>query len=50
MCRSEIRAEKWRNIFVIKKTMHVQENTFRKLEDPFENKAARKYVFYVKTY
>lgn len=33
---------------MIKKTMHVQENTFRKLEDPFENKAARKYVFYVK--
>lgn len=28
--------------------MKVRENTFRKLEDPFENGAAKKYVFYVK--
>lgn len=28
--------------------MRVQENTFRKLDDPFENGAAKKYVFYVK--
>lgn len=33
---------------MIKKTMHVQENTFRKLDDPFKDKASRKYVFYVK--
>lgn len=33
---------------MIKKTMKVRENTFRKLEDPFENGAAKKYVFYVK--
>ena len=33
---------------MIKKTMRVQENTFRKLDDPFENGAAKKYVFYVK--
>lgn len=31
-----------------KKTMKVRENTFRKLEDPFENGVAKKYVFYVK--
>ena len=39
---------KWRTL-MIKKTMKVRENTFRKLEDPFENGAAKKYVFYVKT-
>lgn len=38
---------KWRTL-MIKKTMKVRENTFRKLEDPFENGAAKKYVFYVK--
>ena len=37
---------KWRTL-MIKKTMKVRENTFRKLEDPFENGAAKKYVFYV---
>lgn len=31
----------------IKKTMYVKENSFRKLDDPF-NTRARKYVFYVK--
>lgn len=35
---------------MIKKTltMRVQENTFRKLEDPFENGTSKKYIFYVK--
>lgn len=31
----------------IRKTMYVKENSFRKLDDPF-NDAAKKYVFYVK--
>ncbi|MEF2824976.1 MAG: AIPR family protein [Peptococcaceae bacterium] len=31
----------------IKKTMYVKENSFRKLDDPF-NDSAKKYVFYVK--
>ena len=31
----------------IKKTMYVKENSFHKLDDPF-NTRARKYVFYVK--
>ena len=38
---------KWRTL-MIKKTMKVRENTFRKLEDPFENGAAKKYVFMLK--
>lgn len=33
---------------MIKKTMQVQENSFRKLDDPFENGKSKKYVFYVK--
>lgn len=31
---------------MIKKTMHVKENSFRKLDDPF-NEQSKKYVFYV---
>lgn len=31
----------------IRKTMYVKENSFRKLDDPF-NDVAKKYVFYVK--
>lgn len=31
----------------IRKTMYVKENSFRKLDDPF-NEVAKKYVFYVK--
>lgn len=33
---------------IIKKTMKVQENSFRRLVSPFENDRAQKYVFYVK--
>lgn len=33
---------------MLKKTMRVQENSFRKLDDPFENGKSKKYVFYVK--
>lgn len=32
---------------IIRKTMKVKENTFRKLDDPFNN-SSKKYVFYVK--
>ena len=32
----------------IKKTFHVHENSFRKLDDPFENGSSKKYVFYAK--
>ena len=31
----------------VTKTMYVKENSFRKLDDPF-NSLAKKYVFYVK--
>ena len=31
----------------VRKTMHVKENSFRKLDDPF-NDFTKKYVFYVK--
>ena len=31
----------------VRKTMFVKENSFRKLDDPF-NDAAKKYIFYVK--
>lgn len=34
---------------MITKTFKVKANTFRKLDDPFENGKSRKYVFYVKT-
>lgn len=33
---------------MIKKTMAVKENSFRKLDDPYENGKSKKYVFYVK--
>lgn len=33
---------------MIKKTMHVKESSFRKLDDPYENGASKKYLFYVK--
>lgn len=33
---------------MIKKSMLVQESSFRKLDDPFENGKSKKYVFYVK--
>ena len=33
---------------MITKTFKVQESSFRKLEDPFENGKSKKYVFYVK--
>lgn len=34
--------------YMITKTMSVKENSFRKLDDPFENGKSKKYVFYVK--
>lgn len=34
---------------MITKTFKVKANTFRKLDDPFENGKSKKYVFYVKT-
>lgn len=33
---------------MITKTMKVKQNSFRKLDDPFENGKSRKYIFYVK--
>ena len=32
----------------IQKTMKVKQNTFRKIDDPFENGKSKKYIFYVK--
>ena len=33
---------------MITKTMKVKQNSFRKLDDPFENGKSKKYIFYVK--